>query len=595
MTIDQIIVFTVLCGTLVLFVWGKLRYDIVSMLALTLLVMAGIVPAQGAFDGFGHPAVATVAAVLALTKALQNSGVVDQIGRSIEPLTKSKSGRLFTLTGLVSVASGFMNNIAACALFMPIAIQTASLRGDKASNLLMPISFASLLGGLFTLIGTPPNVIVAVIRGDVQGEPFHMFDFTPVGFGIAVLGVFYLSFIGWRWLPHNRDGRSEVADLVKIENYISEAKIPADSPLSGATLRELEAMADSDVAVVTLVRGDRRILAPSLSERLRNDDVLILEGNPAAIQELIDRAGLDYGDTQRFSQEMLKSEEVGLIEVVIAPGSRMEGRSARNLLLHAQYGVNLLAVARQGRAVSERIGTVRFEVGDVLLLQGKKEHLPEALSGLNLLPLAERPPRSIRRGDMRLTLGIFGLAIASTAFGLFPIQVSFLGAVVAMILAGSMTPRELYDSVEWPIIILLGTMIPVGEALQATGGTALISHQIILLADMVPVVVLLGVIILITMLISDVMNNAATAVLMAPVAADMAQGLGFSPDPFLMAVAIGASCTFLTPIGHQSNLLVMGPGGYRFGDYWRLGLPLDILILLAAPWLILWVWPVMPT
>jgi len=595
MTIDQIIVFTVLCGTLVLFVWGKLRYDIVGMLALTLLVMAGIVPAQGAFDGFGHPAVATVAAVLALTKALQNSGVVDQIGRSIEPLTKSKSGRLFTLTGLVSVASGFMNNIAACALFMPIAIQTASLRGDKASNLLMPISFASLLGGLFTLIGTPPNVIVAVIRGDVQGEPFHMFDFTPVGFSIAVLGVFYLSFIGWRWLPHNRDGRSEVADLVKIENYISEAKIPADSPLSGATLRELEAMADSDVAVVTLVRGDRRILAPSLSERLRNDDVLILEGNPAAIQELIDRAGLDYGDTQRFSQEMLKSEEVGLIEVVIAPGSRMEGRSARNLLLHAQYGVNLLAVARQGRAVSERIGTVRFEVGDVLLLQGKKEHLPEALSGLDLLPLAERPPRSIRRGDMRLTLGIFGLAIASTAFGLFPIQVSFLGAVVAMILAGSMTPRELYDSVEWPIIILLGTMIPVGEALQATGGTALISHQIILLADMVPVVVLLGVIILITMLISDVMNNAATAVLMAPVAADMAQGLGFSPDPFLMAVAIGASCTFLTPIGHQSNLLVMGPGGYRFGDYWRLGLPLDILILLAAPWLILWVWPVMPT
>lgn len=590
MTLDQMIVFGVVASALLFFLWGRIRYDLVALGALMVLVLAGLVPSEQAFAGFGHPAVTTVAAVLVLTRALQNSGLVELIGRHIDRFTRQATARLMTFTGLVAGSSGFMNNIGACALFMPVAIRTATLQKQSPSHLLMPISFASLLGGLVTLIGTPPNVIISSIRAEHLGSGYGMFDFTPVGLGVAVAGILYISLLGWRLLPRNREAPNPVATLRGEETYSAEIRVPAEARWAGAMVGEIVAAGRGDISVLALVRNKRRQLAPSSRERVRGDDILVLEGNADTIRRLVEEGALEFAGMAELAAEQLHSEEVSLTEAVVMPGSIMLGRTAQRLQLRRVYEVNLLAVARRGRSLGGRIGTTRFQVGDVLLLQGYKTLLPEALATLGCLPLAEQGAGPIKRGHLPLTLAVFFAALIVTALGLLPVQIAFVLAVLGMVAAQSITLRELYEAIDWPVIVLLAAMIPVGAALETTGGTGLIASSLALIADQVSLPVLLGVTIALSMVISDVLNNAATAVLMGPLAYELAGQLGVPPDALLMATAVGASCTFLTPIGHQSNLLVMGPGGYRFGDYWRMGLPLDGVIILVAVPLTLWVW-----
>jgi len=591
MTGQQITLFAILGVALLLFAWGRLRYDVVAVVALLAAVLSDLVPADEAFMGFGHPAVITVAAVLVLSRALRHSGIVEWAARGLQPLTAQPTLHVFTISGLGALCSAFMNNVGALALILPVALKSAFDRGRPASHLLMPLSFGSLLGGLITLIGTPPNIIIASVREAETGQAFSMFDFTPVGLTVAVVGVLFIAFIGWRLLPVRTEQEERIDALFHIEDYITEVNLPEGSPLVGQRIVELEAMAQEDVAVVALFRRKERMLAPSGFLRLQAGDVLILEADTATLRRLVEEARLDIVGAGGMTAENLRSERVGILEAVITPGSRLEGRTARSARLHTRFGINLLGVAREGQAISERLGHIRFTAGDVLLLQGERTAMPDALAALGCLPLAEREIVLARPAPRFLSLFAFALSILVIVLGLLPPQIAFVAAAAALVALGEINLRELYETIDWSIIVLLGALIPVGQALETTGGSGVIAGPLLALKGDLPLWALLAMLMVITMLLSDMMNNAATAVLMAPIGITIAHGLEASIDPFLMAVAIGASSTYLTPIGHQSNLLVMGPGGYKFGDYWRMGLPLDLLIVAVAVPTIVFVWP----
>jgi di/tricarboxylate transporter len=578
--LDQIIVFIVLFGTLVLFVWGRWRYDVVALLALLAVTITGIIPGGDAFAGFGHPAVITVTAVFVVSRGLLNAGIVDVIAQKLSQVTDRPGAQLATLTALVMLFSAFMNNVGALALLMPVAIRMSRQSGRSPSALLMPLAFGSLLGGLITLIGTPPNIIVATFRAQHGLEPFRMFDFTPVGLGVAIAGGLFIVLIGWQLVPQ-RKGQASREDIFQIENYITEVRISEESELVGQPLRALH-QPDREIIVVSLVRGKQRLPAPSSFEILRVGDILIVEANSEDLKKLTSSLKLELVGSKALGEDVLQSSAISIMEAVVRPGSRMVGKTVRSLNLRWQYGLNLLAVARHGVRLQARLIGVRFRAGDVLLLQGTTNTFAEALASLGCLPLAERGLNLGRPRRLFLSVAIFGAAMLIAAVGLLPVQVTFISAAVAMLLANLITLTEAYDSIDWPIIVLLGAMIPVGQALEVSGGADLIARQVLNISAGVAPVITLAIVLVGTMFLSDLVNNAAAAVLMAPIAITIAEGMGASADPFLMCVAIGASCAFLTPIGHQSNTLVMGPGGYQFGDYWRMGLLLEIIIAIVA-------------
>jgi di/tricarboxylate transporter len=591
MTVEQSYVFAVLAATLGLFIWGKWRYDVVAVLALLAVGIPGIVTAKDVFAGFGHPAVITVAAVLVISKTLQASGFVGHIGNVLAKAEVGPSLQVFLVASIVAALSGFMNNVGALALLLPIVLQMAKKSGRSPRSLLMPLSFGSLLGGLVTMIGTPPNIIVAAYRAEFSGTPFSMFDFTPVGLVIALAGILFITFAGWRLIP-NRDAKSGGhTEMFRIDNYITEVLVPKDSALIGQTIEHMLDLGGEDgVAVVAQIRRGHRRLGPRPDQMLRGGDHLLLEGEPTEIEGLLANTKLKTVGTLPLNLEDLASESIGLVEAVITPQARLVGRTSRQALLGRHYGLNLLAIARHGQPIRDRLNRVRFRAGDVLLIQGDMEAMPDALARLGCLPLPHRNIAFDAKSGI-VPLAIFAGAILSIAFGLLPAAVAFIAVVTAFVLSGATTVRDVYEAIDWPIVILLGALVPVGGALQMTGGTALLADGIASLATHISPIWILVLLMVATMFLSDIINNAATAVLMAPLAAETATRIGANPDPFLMAIAIGSSCAFLTPIGHQSNVLVMGPGGYRFGDYWPMGLPLEILIVLVSIPALLFFWP----
>lgn len=590
MTLDLAIVAAILGCALVLFVWERWRYDLVATGALLAAVVAGVVPAEEAFTGFADPAVVTVAAILVISGAIRKSGILDLLLRRLGGFMARPSLQIALFVGLVTVLSAFINNVGALALFLPMAIQSARKAGRSPSELLMPLAFGSLLGGLVTLIGTPPNILISQVRRDVLDEPYSMFDFAPVGLGIALAGGVFLSF-GWRLIPRGRTGRAAAEDTFKIEDYVTEIRIPPNTPLDGKTVAELEALAEGDLTVIAIVHEDTRRLVPSSRHVLHAGDIVIVESDPTVLKKIIDSAKVALVGSEEIPSDALRSEEVGVVEAVVMPGSRMAGGSPATLRLRARYGINLLAIRRQGRAIMERLSRVRIGVGDVVVLQGNLERLPEVLAELGCLPLADRKLRLGAPARMFLPMILLVIAVVVTAVGLLPVSVAFVGAALAIAVLRLVPISEFYESIDWPVIILLGAMIPVTRALQTTGGTELIAGWLAAAGSAVPGLALIALVMAATMLVTPVLNNAATVLLMGPIAASLAMRLGLNVDSLLMAVAVGASCDFLTPIGHQSNTLVMGPGGYRFADYWRLGLPVSMLVLLVGVPLIALVWP----
>lgn len=587
---DHYIVFGVLILTLLLFAWGRIRHDIVAVISLSLLLIFGIVNPNDAFNGFGHPAVITVAAVLVIGKALEFSGVIDLLGKWVMKLGTNLLLQIFTLSMLVAVASAFMNNVGALAIIMPIAIHLARKSNNPPSYILMPIAFASLLGGMTTLIGTPPNIIIATFRADEFGEPFGMFAFTPVGVVVAIAGIAFITLAGWRLLPKRTAEKSD-AELFDIDDYITEVEVEKDSKIKGISISEITSVSKADVQILGMVRNDKRIHAPAPEEMIQFKDIIIIETDTDELKSFIKDTGVKLVGGKKFRKDAKGSDKIAIAEAIVMAGSSLIGETAASLRMRSRYGINLLAVARRERKIRHRLDHVIFRAGDLLLLQGREHMLHETITSMGCLPLAQRGLRLGYKTKIPLALGIFAAAIVLILAGILPVQVAFVIAAIVMILTKILPLKELYTSIDWPVIVLLGAMIPVGTALETSGGAERISTFISDLHNILPPWALLALVLVVTMFLSDIINNAATVVLMAPIAIGIAEGLGFSVDPFLMAVAIGGSCAFLTPIGHQSNTLVMGPGGYKFTDYWRMGLPLEFIIVTIGVPIIMWVWP----
>jgi di/tricarboxylate transporter len=589
MTLEQTLAFAVIGATMALFIWGRLRYDLVAGLALLASVLLGIVPIDRAFSGFSDDIVIIVGSALIVSAAVSRSGLVEIALQPIAPHVRSTRTQILLLVTVVIILSGFVKNVGALAMMMPIAFQMAQRAGTSPSHLLMPLAFGSLLGGLMTLIGTSPNIIVSRLRTQLSGEPFAMFDFLPVGAGLAAAGLVFLL-LAHRLLPADRRGAVSLGEAIDIKNYVTEARVRADSDIAGRTISDLRAQANEEVMVTAVVRDEQKT-TPLPDMVLKENDIVLLEGEPKALERLVARAELALEGEQRDTGTGQKQEEIGVIEAVIGPSSILIGQTVGRLALHERFNVNLLAVSRSGERFTERLRDIALQSGDVIVLQGPLAHMPAQLKALGCLPLAGRELRlgNVRRRLIPLAVLVGAMALAAT--GMLPVSIAFFGAALLVILFGSLSLREAYESVDWPIIVMLGALIPVSEAIRSTGGADLIAAQLSGLADTLPAWGAVALIMVAAMALTPFLNNAATVLVMAPIAASFATRLGYDPDAFLMAVAVGAGCDFLTPIGHQCNTLVMGPGGYRFSDYPRLGAPLSLMIVLLGVPLILTVWP----
>jgi len=589
MTLAQALAFTVLGLVVALLVSGRVRYDVVGALGLAAAVAAGLVKPQEAFRGFSDDIVVIVGSALVVSAAVARSGIVERLIRPVAPLMRTTAQQVGMLAGAVAVLSAFMKNIGALALFMPIAFQVARRTGIPVSRLLMPLSFAALLGGLMTLIGTSPNIIVSRLREEILGEPFRMFDFLPVGACLAAAGLAFLT-VGWRLLPQHRSGAAADAPFA-VEDYRAEVRVPEGSPFVGRTVAELEARAEGEVEVVNVVRERFRRLVPSPDWSLLAGDVLVLQSDAQALERLVAEAQLELAHDQAPSGERERRAELAVVEVVVGPQSVMIGQTVEELQLRELFGVNVLAISRRGERVTRLLRRVRFQPGDLLVMRGPEEGLSERLAELGCLPLAAR---NLKLGEPRrdyLPVTILTLAMILVASGRVPVPFAFFAAAVAMLASGSLRVADAYAAIDGPVLVLLATLIPVSDALRTTGGTDLVAGWLAGAAALLPPLGALALVLVASMAATPFLNNAATVLVMAPIGASLAQRLGLNPDPFLMAVAIGAASDFLTPIGHQCNTLVMGPGGYRFGDYWRLGLPLSLLIVVLGTALIAVFWP----
>ena len=642
---DQKLILALLAVLLALFLWRRWRHDVVALAGLVAAVVLGLVPGEDAFAGFAHPAVITVACVLVLSRGLQNSGAVDLIARATIP---QNSGRLLSMGLLLTLGaalSAFMNNVGAMALLMPVAVQLSGRLGLSPGQVLMPLAFGTILGGMTTLVGTPPNLIVSGYRDDAGLGHFNMFDFSPVGVAVAAAGVAVIVLLGWRLVPARRAGEAEGFDTAA---YFTEVRVPDGSKVADRTLRQVEdALGDAEAQIVGLVRGEVRLHAPHGGRLVRAGDILVLEADVEGLAEALAKLGLkleeeksgdDAAEDEDGAEESPRDpprmpalargepgliarsasgarsrrrgrgekededgkggkdkaprdDEIVLREMVVLPGSTLSGRSATELGLRTRRGINLLAVSREGRRPRARLRSLRVRVGDVLLLQGPPEALTAFAGDFGCAPLAERSLRIPDRRMAALSVLILGVAVAIASLGILPTAVAFALGVVASMVLRTVPPRAVYGAIDWPVIVLLGALIPIAKAMEATGTAAFIAEELVGRVAQGEAVVALVLLMVVTMFLSDLMNNAATAAVMAPIALGIAATLGVNPDSFLMAVAIGASCAFLTPIGHQNNTLILGPGGFGFGDYWRLGLPLEVLVVAVSVPLLLVVWP----
>ncbi|WP_170525169.1 SLC13 family permease [Ruegeria arenilitoris] len=589
MTTDQIILFALFITVFGLLLWGRFRYDLVAFAALMVGVILGVVPVDKAFAGFGHPATIIVALVLVVSAGLVRSGAVFLITRTLVDASRGLGAHIALMGGIGAVLSAFMNNVAALALLMPVDIQTARKAGRSVGLTLMPLSFATILGGMATLIGTPPNIIIASIRQETLGEPFHMFDFAPVGGLAAIAGLAFVALIGWRLIP-NRGEQTESSET--LAEYIAELTIPAESPHIGKRVAELDEVAEkSDVAIIGLIRDGKRRYGRAANAILQEGDALVLEASPEALDEFRAALNLDFSDARR--QELLTAAGDGLevIEVVVPESARINGRTAQGLGLAWRQNTILMGISRQGRRITQQVRKTEVQPGDILLLLCPRDRGADVTEWLGCLPLAQRGLNVTANDKAWLAIGLFAAAVLAASIGLIYLPIALGLVVIAYVLTKIIPISEIYNQIEWPVVVLLGSMIPLGSALESSGGTELIANALVQLTDGLPAWAILTVLMVVTMTLSDVLNNTATAIVAAPVGIQMARTLEVSPDPFLMTVAVAASAAFLTPIGHKNNTLVLGPGGYRFGDYWRMGLPLEILIVAVSVPAILVFWP----
>ena len=591
MTLNQIILFSLFGLVFVMLIWGRFRYDIVAFSALLVAVVLGVIPSSEAFAGFGHPATLVVALVLVVSAGLVRSGAVFLITRTLINASRSLGGHIALMGFVGGVLSAFMNNVAALALLMPVDIQTAHKAKRAVGLSLMPLSFATILGGMVTLIGTPPNIIIAAIREQELGEPFKMFDFAPVGGVAALAGLLFVSLVGWRLIPQ-RDAKTKSEGFGDIGQFIAELTVPEGSKYIDQRLQSLYGTAEkNDVAILGLLRDGKKRYGTAATTELKAGDVLILEAAPEALDEFRTAVQLDFSDATR--QDILTTDSGGLtmLECVVSDTARVNGRSAQAVGLAWRQRSVLMGISRQGKRITKQLRKTILRPGDILLILVPQETADDVISWLGCLPLADRGLQVTADHKVWLAIGLFAVAVFAASVGLVYLPIALGFVVIAYVLTGIIPLHQLYSHIEWPVVVLLGSMIPLGAALQSSGGTELIAGTLVNLTQGMAPWTILTILMVATMTLSDVLNNTATTIVAAPISIQMAQSLGVNPDPFLMAVAISASAAFLTPIGHKNNTLILGPGGYSFGDYWRLGLPLEILIVAVSIPAILVFWP----
>ncbi|SUZ31229.1 hypothetical protein ROE7235_00965 [Roseibaca ekhonensis] len=591
MTQDQGLIFAILAVTMGLFLWGRFRHDVVALAALLASTVAGLIAPELAFAGFGHPAVITVACILVLSHGLQRTGAIDAVTRRMLPADAGPMVSMAALLGLGAFLSGFMNNVGAMALLMPVAIQMAGRLSLRPGQVLMPLAFGTILGGMTTLVGTPPNMIVSGFRAEAGLGAFGFFDFAPIGASVAVAGVAAIVLIGWRLVPKRK---AAAGDDYETGAYMAELRVPEGSKAVGLTIRGFEREIDvSGAQIVAMIRAKTRVNAPHGGRRIKAGDLLVLEGETDAISKALSvfDVTLDLAKPSESETDASQEDEIVLRELVVQSGAALLDRSAVDIGMRTRFGLNLLALSREGRRPHRRLREITLKPGDLLLVQGPPEAISQFAADMGCLPLG---PRDLRLPNPRKAIfaGTIMLgSIALVTLGLLPAAIAFALGVLASMVLRTVPMREVYTAIDWPVVVLLAALIPVAGAMESTGAAALLANFLIGTVAQGNAVVALVLVLVTTMFLSDVMNNAATAAVMCPIALGIASALGVSPDSFLMAVAIGASCAFLTPIGHQNNTLILGPGGFGFGDYWRLGLPLEALIVGLSLPLLLVVWP----
>ncbi len=567
-----------------LLITERLRPDIVSMLALAGLVALRILPTDQALSGFSNPATVTVACMFVLSAGLQASGLVRLIGdRVLRHGPASETGLLLLLVLTIAPISAFINNTAAVVVFMPIVLRLCHGRGISPSRLLMPMVFLAILGGTCTLIGTSTNILVSSLAAERGLRPFGLFEITPLGLVFLGLGIFYLLLVGRRWLPE-RVKAEPLAEAHELRGYLSEVQVRNDSPLAGQTLRQARIAERFGLQVIGVVRpgGGLRILADE-NHRLAAGELLLVKGPAAALVDLGERTGLAVRPGQRPDDAQLDSLESALLEVVVSPGSALEGRTIKEIDFRGRYGATAVALRRHGAELLEKIGRVRLKLGDELLVVAHRDRLDSLRrQGQDFFALQELELPRPRPLQLVLAPLIIAAVVVSAALNVLPIAGSALVGAVLMVLTGCLPPRQVYGSVDWKVIFLLAGVIPLGAARESTGAAGLVVGALLGVAGDFGPRVVLGAIVLLTYLLTGVMSNNATAALMFPLAVGSAEAIGIDSRPLLIGIMFAASAAFYTPFGYQTNLLVYGPGGYRFTDYTRVGGPLNLIYVVAS-------------
>jgi di/tricarboxylate transporter len=585
---DQLIITLLLFVLLFFFVWGRWRYDAVALVFLSLFVLFGFIEPNNAFSGFAHPAVVTVALVLLISKGLEKSGFILIIENKIQKIAHNQTQFMVVLTLLAAVLSSFMNNIGAMAMLLPITLGICQKMSWNPSRFLMPLAFASILGGMNTKIGTPPNIIISEFRNDYVDQPFSFFDFSFIGLPLTIFGIIFISFLGWRLIAL-RPVNSLDNPLIKIDDYLTEMTIKPNSPLIDIRAQDFRSKLDTDTAVIGQIDSTEKKVELHGNFKLYEGQILILKINPSSLADLQQEYGLDVDS----ENELTKIKDLGSIEAIVTPKSRLIGRKNNYFKRLVGGGFSLLGLWRRGLKYRFRLANEKFRSGDVLLIanRGDKDSIAERLELAGLMPLWQRDFDIVRDSSKVLfAFLVFIFSLFLIIFNFLPILVAFLLCVIAFVGGRLLTGESVYRHIDWPVVTLLAAMIPIGNTLTEYKITSDFALFLASYSQSLDFVWMIIIIMIITMLLSDVINNAATAVIMGPLAASLAVQINQPVEPFLMAVAIGASCAFLSPIGHQCNTLVMGPGNYKFGDYWKMGLPLEILIIFVSVPLIVFYW-----
>ena len=587
---DQYLLSLTLISLLGLFIWGKIRYDALAIGALFVLVVLEIIPANEAFAGFAHPAVVTVALVLVISQGLKNSGLTGLVGKVVGTRTFTEFQFLICLLLIAAILSSFINNIGALAILLPITLNICQKMEWHPSKFLMPLAFACILGGMNTAIGTPPNIIISEYKASISndGFGFNFFDFSYVGIVITLISILFIALIGNK-LIFLRNKISQNKNLIDLKGYLFEVSVNKNSSAIGMTLYAFKKQAGEDTEILGIVSDSGSVKKVQNNMRIKEDQILVIKTPPDDIGNILDIFDFSIPkELHSFDEEDLEE-----IEVMITPGSRLIGRKYDFFLKLAFEEMNLLGLWRKGSRYRTRLTRETFRAGDVLLVGVRdlaEEDVSNKIKHLGLMPLRQRELQTIpSRSRLLKGLVFFTLSIFLVSFNYLSAAAAFLLCVLGFARI-KIIDSNFYREIDWPIIVMLAAMIPIGTALQTTGLSDLIAVSISHYAADLSLFWVLFTILIVTMATTDIINNAATAVIMAPISTGIAEELGHAIEPFLMVVAVGASCAFLTPIGHQCNTVVMGPGNYKFTDYWRMGLPMDILIILVSIPMILFVW-----